>query len=489
MAPLPSGASATPSSDDDRAARAVDRDRRSERRPREAPARRARSRARRATRARASAHPVTASTTIPSAAASCVEARRSRPPGARASQPSSSPSAAATRSSVSRRRHLARREQAEARAAQQHVADAARLLGAHGVDGLGEQVGEALDDRRREVRALGGDPQHRRGLVTVARRRARRTAPSATPAERSSSSGSTCWPSGISCVRQGASRASRSTIRSTVIFAIRRQVVSLPPVIVIMPLEVSYSSALREMSTEDFESVLEISGRTPANAPAICAAPERRAEELVDRGEQVVDVLVGRQHVLELAVVVVVGRADERLAEPWQREDRAPAAGRHDRAGAQRQIRVGEDQVRAAARADLRHLGLVVQLLRPQPVGPHAGRVDDVRRRARRASRRCARRARRTPRARPSLERQLLDGEVVGADGAEALGLAEHRQHQPRVVGLAVVEEVAGARLARARAPAAARAPPRRRSRGGGPGSSASPLPRRPRRRSTDITS
>ena len=64
-------------------------------------------------------------------------------------------------------------------------------------------------------------------------------------------------------MRQGASRASRSTIRSTVIFAIRRHVVSLPPVIVIIPLEVSYSSALREMSTEDFESVLEISGRTP----------------------------------------------------------------------------------------------------------------------------------------------------------------------------------------------------------------------------------
>jgi hypothetical protein len=30
----------------------------------------------------------------------------------------------------------------------------------------------------------------------------------------------------------------------------RRQVVSLPPVIVIRPLEVSYSSALREMSTD-----------------------------------------------------------------------------------------------------------------------------------------------------------------------------------------------------------------------------------------------
>ena len=65
-------------------------------------------------------------------------------------------------------------------------------------------------------------------------------------------------------MRHGASRPSRSTIRSTVIFAIRRQVVSLPPVIVIIPLEVSYSSALREMSTDFFGSPVEISGRTPA---------------------------------------------------------------------------------------------------------------------------------------------------------------------------------------------------------------------------------
>jgi len=48
----------------------------------------------------------------------------------------------------------------------------------------------------------------------------------------------------------------------------RRQVVSLPPVIVIMPLEVSYSSALRDMSTDFFVSPVEMSGRTPAYAPA-----------------------------------------------------------------------------------------------------------------------------------------------------------------------------------------------------------------------------
>ena len=71
-------------------------------------------------------------------------------------------------------------------------------------------------------------------------------------------------PSGISVVRQGASRPSRSTIRSTVRWAMCRQVVSLPPVIVIIPELVSYSSALREMSTDFFGSPVEISGRTPA---------------------------------------------------------------------------------------------------------------------------------------------------------------------------------------------------------------------------------
>ena len=65
-------------------------------------------------------------------------------------------------------------------------------------------------------------------------------------------------------MRHLVSEPSRQTIRSTVSFAIRRQVVSLPPVIVIIPEEVSYSSALREMSTDLRGSPVEISGRTPA---------------------------------------------------------------------------------------------------------------------------------------------------------------------------------------------------------------------------------
>ena len=49
----------------------------------------------------------------------------------------------------------------------------------------------------------------------------------------------------------------------------------------------------------------------------------------------------------------------------------------------------------------------------------------------------------------PALLDQLGDLAAVGADRAEALGLAQHGQHQPGVVGLAVVEEVARRRLAR----------------------------------------
>ena len=155
-------------------------------------------------------------------------------------------------------------EQAQARAAQQHVGDRARLLVAGGDDRLDQQVRHALDDRPAQVLVLGADREHALGEQAVAAREVRARVARRAPARRGSVAGSTGWPSGISCVRQGASRNSRSTMRSTTIFAMRRQVVSLPPVIVISPDEVSYSSALREMSTLFFGSALEISGRTPA---------------------------------------------------------------------------------------------------------------------------------------------------------------------------------------------------------------------------------
>ena len=112
------------------------------------------------------------------------------------------------------------------------------------------------------------------------------------------------------------------------------------------------------------------------------------------------------------------------------------------------QLGAVERDVGAAARPDPRHLGLVVQLLGPDRVGPDAGRVDDVVGADLELARRTAASRTRTPSARPLLVDQAEHLAAVGHHGAEALGLAQHGQHQPHVVGLAVVEEVGGARLA-----------------------------------------
>src|SRR5918911_484801 len=129
-------------------------------------------------------------------------------------------------------------------------------------------------------------------------------------------------------------------MRSTASLAMRRQVVSLPPVIVTIPLDVSYSSALREMSTDFLGSPVEISGRTPANAPATSPGSSAVAKNALT--------------------------ASSRYAT-------SSSAGRRDRAAHHRERRARQHDVGAAARADDRHLGLVVELVRAQPVGPHAG--------------------------------------------------------------------------------------------------------------------
>ena len=103
--------------------------------------------------------------------------------------------------------------------------------------------------------------------------------------------------------------------------------------------------------------------------------------------------------------------------------------------------------MRAAAGADDRHLGLVVQLVGAQAVGPHAGGVDDavgadLERLAAGGV------ADAHPARAPGVLQQVDDLQAVGAHRPEALGLAEHREHEPRVVGLAVVEQVAGGRIA-----------------------------------------
>ena len=204
-----------------------------------------------------------------------VDAFRARPRASQAatsastrasSQPSSGAIAGATRRrglAVARQRP--RREQPEPRAAQQHVADAcapargaprARPRPAGRAGRRRRSAGPARRARRRS-RARRG----RRGRsARPASRRRPRARPRRAAARRPRSPGRA--GSRACGTARRAPRARRA--RSTAIFAIRRHVVSLPPVIVTIPLEVSYSSALREMSTDFFGSPVEISGRTPA---------------------------------------------------------------------------------------------------------------------------------------------------------------------------------------------------------------------------------
>ena len=99
----------------------------------------------------------------------------------------------------------------------------------------------------------------------------------------------------------------------------------MPPVIVIIPLEVSYSSALREMSTE----VFGVAGRDQrphaGEGAGDLAGAELVPKNSLTAASRYVDVALDGWTCVEVAVVVVVGRADERPAEPRQREDRAPA--------------------------------------------------------------------------------------------------------------------------------------------------------------------
>ncbi len=187
-------------------------------------------------------------------------------------------------------------------------------------------------------------------------------------------------PSGMSSVRDSASRPSRSTIRSTTSSAIRRQVVSLPPVIVSIPDEVSYSSALREMSTDFFGSPAEISGPHAGERARDVVGGQLQLQVLVDRVQQVGDVVAARRHVVDVAVVVVVGGPDHRPPVPGQDHHRALLPRRDDERGvADGQVVGRERDVRAAAGCDPRDLLLGQDLVGPDAVGPDAGRVDDVR--------------------------------------------------------------------------------------------------------------
>ena len=150
---------------------------------------------------------------------------------------------------------------------------------------------------------------------------------------------------------------------------------------------------------------------------------------------------------LHRALVIVVRGAHKRAPEPGQHEDRAPAAGGNDRARPHVEQIARQREVRAATRPDARHLLLVVELVRAQTVGPHAGGVHHVvgaqleLAAADHVAHEHARRAA-VPLHQAGHVARVCDHR------AEALRLGEDGEHEPGVVGLAVVEEVSGRRLA-----------------------------------------
>ena len=278
---------------------------------------------------------------------------------------------------------IAGRQQPEAGAPQQHVADRAGLLVANRERDLGEQVGQPRDDRLGQLRPLASDGQHIVCGVAVAAR------------ERGVSGvGDALDPRQLGHIDGRAERdlvrAARRVARLALDDPVDRHLGHPPPGRQLAPGDRHHPARrLVELGlARDVDRLLRIAGRDQRPDAGVGAREviglDRGAEVRVRRVEQVGDVLVARRDVVgcaEIALVVVVGRADQRAPEPRQGEDRAPAAGRHDRAAAdKREILVADGDVGAAARADERHLGLVVELLRAQPIGPHAGRVDDVRR-------------------------------------------------------------------------------------------------------------
>ncbi len=146
---------------------------------------------------------------------------------------------------------------------------------------------------------------------------------------------------------------------------------------------------------------------------------------------------------------------------------RSSPAGTMQAALARSSFSGDERQVGAAAGSDPRHLGLVVDLLRADAVGPDPGRVDhvgggDLERLAGLEV------GADHPAGHPVLVEQAGDLGAIEAQRPEALRLAEDRQHQADVVGLAVVEEVGARSGPAAPAPGSARSPRRPGSCGGG---------------------
>ena len=100
-----------------------------------------------------------------------------------------------------------------------------------------------------------------------------------------------------------------------------------------------------------------------------------------------------------------------------------------------------------ATRSDARNL-VRLDLVRPQAIRPDAGGVDDVGGPNLKLLTRVRLTTTHTDRP-PVVLEQINDLGAVDHHGTKALSLTEDGQHQPHIVGLAVVEQVGGARLLR----------------------------------------
>ena len=226
-----------------------------------------------------------------------------------------------------------RGEQREPGAPQQHVADAARLLAARRQHDLGEQVGQARDDRLGQLAARGGELEHLPGGVAVAAGE-RRVGLLGHPLDARQLIDRDRLP------ERDLVRAAGRVAGFALDEPVDRHLGHPPPGRELAAGDRDHprGGLIQLGLARDVDRLLRVAGRDQ-RAHAGERARQLRgsevgAEELVDGLEQVLDVLAGGLDVLERALVVVVGRADQRVPEPRQREDRAPAAGRHDRAAA-----------------------------------------------------------------------------------------------------------------------------------------------------------
>ena len=176
---------------------------------------------------------------------------------------------------------------------------------------------------------------------------------------------------------------------------------------------------------------------------------ERLGQRAVDGADQVVDVLGGALGVVDVAVVVGVGRADvgDRAlaadpavgAGPRHDEDRPPVLGHgHDGGDVVAHLVPRDGDVDALGRPD--GVGAAALLQRPHVVGPHAGGVDDDPGRDLDGAV-----AGVDERAGDAVARAPQPGHagVVDDDGAEVERRGpRHGQREPGVVGLGVVVEV-----------------------------------------------